>query len=214
MAKGAEETSSGTDKRKVATATFLYSTIFVFGFIGASVRYLVGELPLDSWLPLNTLIINLIGCYIISIIYLYLGRRVHLTAQIIKGMGVGLVGAFTTLSAFYVEEIYFLAGGHYDQAVVYFVVSAVTTLLASLLGMRTSDILALARMKRLEHRRIRQHEQRAKLRARQVGSALNRLDRPADEGSAGDAAYPAAAAPVRTDAAAVKADRRDDGEAR
>lgn len=174
--------STGSGEQKAASTAFLYSTIFIFGFIGAVARYLVGEIPVDFWLPMNTLIINIIGCYIISVIYLYLGRRVHLTAHIVKAMGVGLVGAFTTLSAFYVEEIYFIAQGRFDQAILYFIISSVVTLLASLLGMRTSDILALGRLKRLERRRVRQHERRAQLRARSVGSSMRRIDHPHDDG--------------------------------
>lgn len=166
----------GRHRPITATTAFLYGILAVFGFIGAAFRFLMGQIPVDSWFPVTTLAINLIGCFIISIVYQYLGRRVHLTAQVVKGMSVGLVGAFTTLSAFYVEEIYFLQAGAYDQAVIYFIVSAVTTFLSSLLGMRVSDMLALGRLRRLQHRRLRQHEQRAYLRARSVAASLERMD--------------------------------------
>lgn len=170
--------SPSPEGKKSAGTAPLYVAIAIFGFVGAAVRYAVGELPIDSWLPVNTLIINIFGCYVISIIYLYLGRRMHLTAEVVKGMSVGLVGAFTTLSAFYVEEIYFLADGRFDYAIIYFIITAVASFIASLLGMRTSNVLALGRMKRLQWKRMRQHEKTAKMRAREIGSYMVRVEQP------------------------------------
>ena len=71
------------------------------GFLGASLRYLLElAFPSQGGFPYATLIVNIFGCFTLEIINQYVGRRLHLPGPLVKSLGIGLVGAFTTLSAF------------------------------------------------------------------------------------------------------------------
>lgn len=78
--------------------------ILVMGFIGASLRYLLEcALPANGGFPAATLVINIFGCFVLELVNQYVGRRMHLPGALVKSLGVGLVGAFTTISAFSTE---------------------------------------------------------------------------------------------------------------
>lgn len=79
------------------------------GFIGASLRYLLEcALPANGGFPAATLVINIFGCFVLELVNQYVGRRMHLPGALVKSLGVGLVGAFTTISAFSTECLAFL----------------------------------------------------------------------------------------------------------
>lgn len=139
----------------MATPAFLYACVMVMGAVGASLRYLLENLLPASPLPFSTLCINLFGCYIIYVIYQWFGRRVHLPHAVVRGLGVGLVGAFTTLSAFSTECLAFLQNGAYSLFALYLALTLAGTFAASLLGWATVSALERRRMRRLteEHRR-------------------------------------------------------------
>ena len=100
-----------TRQQVMATPAFLYATVLLMGAIGATLRYLIElAIPTETF-PVGTLLINLIGCYIIYIVYQWFDRRVHIPHSIARGIGVGLVGAFTTLSAFCTESLALLQTG-------------------------------------------------------------------------------------------------------
>lgn len=78
--------------------------VLLMGFLGASLRYLLElALPSQGGFPYATLIVNIFGCFTLEIINQYVGRRLHLPGPLVKSLGIGLVGAFTTLSAFSTE---------------------------------------------------------------------------------------------------------------
>lgn len=86
--------------------------ILVMGFIGASLRYLLEcALPANGGFPAATLVINIFGCFVLELVNQYVGRRMHLPGALVKSLGVGLVGAFTTISAFSTECLAFLQAG-------------------------------------------------------------------------------------------------------
>jgi CrcB protein len=74
------------------------------GFVGAILRYWVGGLaqrvtPHPTF-PLGTLIVNVIGCFVIGILAAVVEARgaLHPNARVF--LTVGLIGGFTTFSAF------------------------------------------------------------------------------------------------------------------
>lgn len=148
----------------MATPAFLYAIVLAMGAIGATLRYLIElAIPTETF-PVGTLLINLIGCYIIYIVYQWFDRRVHIPHSIARGIGVGLVGAFTTLSAFCTENLALLQAGEYLLFALYVSATVFGTFIASLAGWATCSLLAYRRLKRIQRRRIehRLEMQRAK----------------------------------------------------
>jgi len=84
-------------------------TLFVIGiggFIGAILRYLIGGLIQNGIIsfPVGTLGVNFIGCFCISII-MYLSEFGNLFSENTRiFLTIGLLGSFTTMSAFSFES--------------------------------------------------------------------------------------------------------------
>ncbi len=89
------------------------------GAIGAGLRYLTGlALPVRSGWPWGTLAVNLLGGFAMGL----------LAASLLKGgvsetvrlfMGVGILGGFTTFSAFSLEGFRMIEGGQWGSAIGY-----------------------------------------------------------------------------------------------
>lgn len=83
--------------------------IGIGGFIGAVLRYLVGNAA-QSWtksdtFPFGTLIVNLVGCLMIGFLS-HVGESSQIvTAEARSFMFIGILGAFTTFSTFSNETI-------------------------------------------------------------------------------------------------------------
>ena len=91
-------------------------------------------------------------------------KRQHIPHPIARGIGVGLVGAFTTLSAFCTENLALLQDGECLLFALYVSATVFGTFIASLAGWATCSLLAYRRLKRIQRRRIehRLEMQRAK----------------------------------------------------
>lgn len=136
-----------------------YFYIIVMGFVGAILRYGLELLAQGASFPYATLAVNVFGCFFIELVYGYFGRRSTLPDALISGMGVGLVGAFTTMSTFSAENVRMLLSGNYLLFGVYSLTTILTCLAAVLLGVVINDYLALDRQGRLERRRAVLEEQ-------------------------------------------------------
>ena len=109
--------------------------VLLMGCLGASLRYLLElALPSQGGFPYATLIVNIFGCFTLEIINQYVGRRLHLPGPLVKSLVIGLVGAFTTLSA-------------------YIAITIFVTFIASLCGKIASNYLALHRLRRIRKKR-------------------------------------------------------------
>lgn len=100
--------------------------------------------------PAATLIVNIFGCFTLEIINQYVGRRTQLPAPLVKSMGIGLVGAFTTISAFSTECLAFLQAGRYEIFAAYMAATIATTFIAALAGHRASRALEAHRARKTE----------------------------------------------------------------
>lgn len=146
------------DRTKImATPAFLYVIVLAMGAIGATLRYLIELVIPTSGFPVGTLLINLVGCYIIYVVYQWLDRRVHIPHALARGIGVGLVGAFTTLSAFCTESLSLLQAGEFILFAAYVCATIFGTFLASIAGWATCSLLAYRRLKQIQKRRIQHH---------------------------------------------------------
>ena len=98
---------------------------------------------------------NIFGCFTLEIINQYVGRRTQLPAPLVKSMGVGLVGAFTTISAFSTESLAFLQAGRYGIFAAYMAATIATTFIAALAGHRASRALEAHRARKTEEGIVR-----------------------------------------------------------
>ncbi len=81
-----------------------YLAVAIGGFIGASLRFLIGEwVGTVNGFPIATLCINIAGSLFLAWFYTITLERISIHPHIRLGVGTGLVGAFTTFSTFSVE---------------------------------------------------------------------------------------------------------------
>lgn len=135
--------------------------VLVMGFIGATLRYLLEyAIPSNGGFPFATLAINIAGCFALEIVNQYVGRRLRLPAPVVKSLGLGLVGAFTTLSALSTECLELLQTEAFALFALYLGVTIASTFIAALAGHAAADALALRRVRRMRRRRTaaRHHE--------------------------------------------------------
>jgi CrcB protein len=105
-------------------------------FIGGASRYLIWKLFQSSFtsvFPFGTFTINVIGCFLIGAVLGYSSKNyLDTTWQLF--LTTGILGGFTTFSAFSLESINMLRDGHTPTAILYIVLSVVIGLIATLVG--------------------------------------------------------------------------------
>ena len=132
------------------------------GFVGAILRYLLELAFAGAAFPFGTLLINVLGCFALVVVNGFVGRRLHVGSGLVRAMGVGLLGAFTTLSAFTAETIEMLVTGRFGVAAGYIGVTFILCFVAALAGSAADDALAKRRMAKLVARHREHHEQHLK----------------------------------------------------
>ena len=102
------------------------------GFIGTVCRYLIGLLPMetDSTFPIKTLVINIIGSFLIGLITALAARNKEINPQVVLMLRVGVCGGFTTFSTFAYESAELIKDGHMMIAVSYIAISITLGVLA------------------------------------------------------------------------------------
>jgi CrcB protein len=83
---------------------------------------------------LGTFLINLIGCFIIGMIYAIASRNATTGSEIKLLLATGFCGGFTTFSAFAFENLELFKSGQYLTALLYIILSVVLGILAVILG--------------------------------------------------------------------------------
>jgi CrcB protein len=93
------------------------------GFLGALLRYAVSvgvnRAAQAHWLPWGTLVVNLLGCLLIGVVAALADARGGLGAPARLFLVVGLLGGFTTYSAFAYETLWLLRERSTPEALVY-----------------------------------------------------------------------------------------------
>lgn len=104
------------------------------GFIGTVLRYLIGLVPIktDSVFPVKTLIINVVGAFVISMITALAAKNKSMNPQIVLMLKVGICGGFTTFSTFAFETSDLIQKGNMGVAACYVLGSVVLGVLAVL----------------------------------------------------------------------------------
>jgi CrcB protein len=103
------------------------------GFTGGIFRYVLSLLihaKTTTIFPLGTLIVNLIGCFLIGIVIGFFDNG-HISDEWKLFLATGVLGGFTTFSAFSIETITLFRDGHPAYALIYILASVLVGLLAT-----------------------------------------------------------------------------------
>lgn len=114
-----------------------YILIGCGGFLGAIVRFLIKGVPIANYhenIPLNTLIINVSGAFLLGLILTTAFEVWEFSPDIRLGIATGFLGAFTTFSTMCKETVTLIMNGDYFSAVSYLTVSVMLGLAASFFG--------------------------------------------------------------------------------
>ncbi len=115
------------------------------GAIGAGFRYHIGRVALQHMgpaFPWGTWIVNLVGGFLMGALAGVLARSNEGGEQLRLFLGVGVLGGFTTFSAFSLETVNMLARGDYLLGGSYAVSSVVGSLLMLTCGVYLVRALA------------------------------------------------------------------------
>lgn len=114
-----------------------YVAIGLGGFLGAILRVVIKDLKLFSYdgaFPLNTLIINVSGCLLLSLLLTIAFEVWEMDESVRLGIATGFLGAYTTFSTLCKETVSLLTNGDYTIASLYIILSTGLGLLAVYLG--------------------------------------------------------------------------------
>lgn len=97
------------------------------GGIGACLRYLIGLIPLKEpfIFPVKTLVINLLGCFVIGLVASFAVKNSSLSSKLVLFIKTGFCGGFTTFSTFALETETLIKTGQSGLAVLYVALSVV-----------------------------------------------------------------------------------------
>jgi CrcB protein len=113
--------------------------VAIGGAIGAMLRYGVyvycGHLTILERFPYATLFVNVLGSFIMGFACYWLINHITYVAQYRLFLLTGILGAFTTFSAFSLDTVQLILAHRYSVAITYVLLSFVLCLAAVCLGM-------------------------------------------------------------------------------
>ncbi|MFJ7748304.1 fluoride efflux transporter FluC [Peribacillus sp. NPDC097295] len=112
-----------------------FKRVFAVGFGGAGgalLRYSVITWTAASFFPFGTLIINIVGCFLLGMINGYFASKKK--SFVFLALGSGFCGGFTTMSAFS-QELVTLMQVSMIQAAIYLGATIVLGMIAGFLGL-------------------------------------------------------------------------------
>jgi fluoride exporter len=125
------ETSPAVDNRALwAQDNPMFTTlshVALGGAIGAVLRYLTG---LALAFPFGTLAVNIVGSFLIGVLWVALAERGHWAPLLVTGV----LGGFTTFSAFSLDTLRLVEAGRANMAGLYVLASVMFSLGACALG--------------------------------------------------------------------------------
>lgn len=103
-----------------------YIFIGILGLFGAMSRYAIKSIDVSVFwhnFPINTLVINVIGCLFFSLIITLAYQTSRINADLRLGLTAGFLSAFTTFSTFCKEIVSLITNGFYMDSVLYILLS-------------------------------------------------------------------------------------------
>lgn len=128
----------------------VYLWVAIGGAIGSVARFALGNamtLALGTTFPWGTLLINVLGSFVISFFAVLTGMnaRFPMSAEARVFVTVGLCGGFTTFSAFSIQTVELARNGHPMRAALYVAASAALCITACALGYAWASTLNASR---------------------------------------------------------------------
>lgn len=118
-----------------------YIIVGLGGFIGAFSRYGISQLFLRTWptvaggaFPISTFIVNGVGSFLIGVVATVLAKNGALESPLQLFIMVGILGGFTTFSAFSLETVNLILQSKMGLAGIYILASIIICLLGVYLG--------------------------------------------------------------------------------
>ena len=105
-------------------------------FIGGISRYLLStsvNAKYISAFPMGTMLVNITGCLLIGVVYGFVDKGM-MSSDWKLFLATGLLGGFTTFSAFSIETVGLLRVGQFGYAAAYVSASVIIGLLATVAG--------------------------------------------------------------------------------
>ncbi|MDF1644366.1 MAG: fluoride efflux transporter CrcB [Pseudomonadales bacterium] len=109
------------------------------GAMGSVARFLTANMvatQLGTRFPYGTLMVNLVGSFLIGLTYILIVEKFKMSAEIRGLVMVGFLGAFTTFSTFSLELLDMLKSGALVGAALYLFVSVIVGVANVWLGMQ------------------------------------------------------------------------------
>ncbi len=103
------------------------------GALGSMLRYGFAFVPVNKNFPYHTFTANIIGSFFIGFLFGFFLKN-NLTNESWKFLAIGVCGGFTTFSAFSLEGFQLIQQQRYIIFLLYFLLSIVMGLAATLLG--------------------------------------------------------------------------------
>lgn len=119
--------------------------VMLGGAVGAGARHLVGRAALALWgpgFPVGTLAVNVIGGFAMGLLAGWLATRASGNEALRYLLGVGVLGGFTTFSAFSLETVLMIERGELTTALFYILASVALSIGALFAGLQVSRMVA------------------------------------------------------------------------
>ena len=121
-----------------------YIAVAIGGALGAVSRYWIHE-SLErvngSAFPLGTFSVNLLGSFLIGVLFVVFAERVEIADPWRPLLIVGFLGAMTTFSTFSLDALLLFQQGNYNTALFYILSSVVACLFAAYVGMQFTRVV-------------------------------------------------------------------------
>lgn len=116
-------------------------SIAIGGAAGSLCRYGMSNgiyLLLGRSFPYGTLAVNILGSFVMGIVYILMIERASISEELRAGITIGLLGAFTTFSTFSIETINLIESGEILKAGLNILFSVTLCIVGCWLGMNLS----------------------------------------------------------------------------
>ncbi len=114
----------------------MYSALIVSfgGALGALLRFIISKIFISSSAVLTyVVVVNVIGCLFAGVFAGYMDKHIHSEATRLF-LITGILGGFTTFSAFSLDVLNLINKGRGGEAIIYISISVIGSILAAVIG--------------------------------------------------------------------------------